>query len=333
MNRTDLYRSFLELDDDVLERSEATPCSGVVLSGHRRLAVVLIAAVLAVAVMGAGVAAVVYGDNIQNWFAHNWKTTTGQKQSEEQTVLIDRLSSEVGLSETVNGITVTVDSATVGDDSFYLLLRVTGMEFSEKNVYNFANFHVKATPAPPGLEHGVSSSLAPCGIDGDRAALFLITYDRAPEEDYDYDTYPLEVELTLVDFVENQFSNKRKLLAEGEWNFAFALEWNRVEVKRLPDGEIRVRELDTNAEIPVLLTDLELTNTGLRFRYPFEEGTPLLPHTCAVFADGQTIGIRNGSERKMEDGVTFDCDYEWKIPIDLNDVTAIRFGDVDIPVQ
>lgn len=333
MNRNDLYRSFHAVDDDILERSETAARPGAALRGWHRLGVALIAAVLAVALMGAGVAAVIYGDSIQNWFAHNWKTTTGQEPTEEQSVLIDQLSSEVGLSEAVNGITVTVDSATVGDDSFYLLLRVTGMEFSEKNVYNFVNFHVTATPAPPGLEHGVSSSLAPCGIDGDGAVLFLITYDRVPEEDYDHGTQLLEVELTLVDFVANQHTDKRKLLAEGEWNFSFALEWNRVEAKKLPDGEIRVQELDTGTEIPVLLTDLELTNTWLRFQYEYETGTPLLPHIYAVLTNGQTVGIRNGSEHRMEDGVTFRCAYEWKIPIALNEVTALRFGEVEIPAQ
>ena len=91
---------------------------------RRRWPVALIAVILCLFLMGAGVVAVIYGDRIQNLFGHYFELVTGQDMSEGQTALIDHLSQDISQSKTVGETTVTVDSVTVGDDRFYLLLRV-----------------------------------------------------------------------------------------------------------------------------------------------------------------------------------------------------------------
>ena len=95
-------------------------------SGHyvRRVSGVLAAALLLLALLGCGAAAVVYIQDIQGLFAWRWQQLTGQPMAPEQSALVERLSQEINQSQTVNGVTVTLDSATVGDDVFYLLVRV-----------------------------------------------------------------------------------------------------------------------------------------------------------------------------------------------------------------
>ena len=44
--------------------------------------------------------------------------------SSGQAALIDHLSQEIGVSQSIGDVTMTVDSATVGDDGFYLLFRM-----------------------------------------------------------------------------------------------------------------------------------------------------------------------------------------------------------------
>ena len=92
MNRKDLYNGFNEVDDDILERSERATISNVVPI-RRRWPVALIAAILCLFLMGAGVVAVIYGDSIQNWFGHYFELVTGQNMSEGQTALIDHARS------------------------------------------------------------------------------------------------------------------------------------------------------------------------------------------------------------------------------------------------
>ena len=135
MKEIDLYNAFHAVDDKILERSETAIYNHESVTPRmlkRRFPAALIAAVLAMFLMGAGVAAIIYGDSIQNWFSHYWEIITGQQMSDEQATTIDHLSQEIGLSQTVGDVTVTVDSATVGYDNFFLLLRVNGIEFSSK---------------------------------------------------------------------------------------------------------------------------------------------------------------------------------------------------------
>ena len=94
MNRKDLYNAVNEVDDDILERSERATISNVVPI-RRRWPVALIAAILCLFLMGAGVVAVIYGDSIQNWFGHYFELVTGQDMSEGQTALIDHLSQDI----------------------------------------------------------------------------------------------------------------------------------------------------------------------------------------------------------------------------------------------
>ena len=107
MNRNDLYTAFNAVDNDILERSETSGFK--IIPIRRRLPVALIAAILALVLMGAGVVAIVYGDSIQSWFGHYWEQVTGQPMSDQHTALIDHLSQEIDLAQTVGDVTVTVD--------------------------------------------------------------------------------------------------------------------------------------------------------------------------------------------------------------------------------
>ena len=115
----------------------------------RRMPAALIAAVLALLLMGAGIsAAILYGDSIKSWFVYHWNEITGQSMDQGQIAVIDHLSQEIGVSQTVGNVTVTVDSAAVGDDNFYLLLKVEGIQASDDHSYDFLQWTVEAAPDP-----------------------------------------------------------------------------------------------------------------------------------------------------------------------------------------
>lgn len=168
---------------------------------RRRWPVALIAVILCLFLMGAGVVAVIYGDRIQNLFGHYFELMTGQNMSEGQNALIDHLSQDISQSKTVGETTVTVDPVTVGDDIFYLLLRVEGVELSNRPSYSFDGRTLEVYPDPLERVDGIGShGIQYQGMDGDGVALLLMDYSYATQEGFELDTTPYRGRSNLLPF-------------------------------------------------------------------------------------------------------------------------------------
>ena len=335
MNKMDIYRAFGAVDDDILERTE----SNKEKTNRFRWQYALIAAILSVCLLGAGVMAVIWGDSIQSWFSHYWEAITGQEMSAGQVTLLDHLSQEIGVSETIGDVTITVDSATVGDDGFYLLFRIDGMTFNGRKSYGFKNMEIQISPDPT-VEYGGMSSYGYefHGIDGDGAVILIMEYDYVTKMGYIEDTSPLEVSITLSNLVESPHTEWEKELLEGEWTYHFTIDRsNPPAALSLPDATVNAIDLtkrDEYTTVSVLLTDIEITNTGLRFKYNYQKGNYDIPaHIDAVLENGISIGVGSGSGHPLEDDGLLFCSYKWLVPIDLDEVTAINFNGVIIPIS
>lgn len=301
----------------------------------RRLSTALIAAILALLLMGAGIAAVIYGDSIQNWFGHYWEEITGQPMSEKHIAVIDRLSQEIGVSQTVGGTTITVDSATVGDDNFFLLLKIDGMTFSDKYSYDFQRVDMETSPDP--LKDGafVGYGIDYLGLDGDGAALLLLNYEYASDKVFAQDSRPLQVWLTLQNLAKDAHTSQEEVLLEGDWYFSFAIDRSRpLEVISLPNIEIMAMVLDEQVEVPVTLTNIELTNTGLRFQFDHEQGTLSLSNQkISIILKNGNIIDNNGGIGNVTEGngaMSFSC--QWHVPVNLDEVSSVVIGGTAITV-
>jgi len=305
-------------------------------NGARRLRcfpAALAAAILALLLMGAGVIVVIYGGSIQSWFEHQWEIMTGEQMSDSQSAVIDHLSQEIGMSQTAGGLTVTVDSATIGYDNFFLLLRVEGLKFSRRYGYAFENVMIEVEPDPIQEGGGMRSCGIQChGLDGDGAALFLVEHSYTSEIGNERDTRPLEITLTLKNFKDGLHTEK--LLTEGEWNFRFSVDRSKpVKVIQLPDTEVTARNRETEGLTPVMIRNIELTNTGLAFQYDYvKSGLSLEEDVTAVLSSGERIDAKSGSGVVMEDGTTLNCAYQWPMPLDIADVSYIEIGEGKISV-
>ena len=335
MNKMDIYRAFGAVDDDILERTE----SNKEKTNRFRWQYALIAAILSVCLLGAGVIAVIWGDSIQNWFGYYWQVITGQEMSEEQAALIDHLSQEIGVSETVGDITITVDSVTVADDGFYLLFRVEGATFNGRKNYGFKDMKIQISPDPT-VEYGGMSSYGyeSHGIYGDGALILIMEYDHVTKVGYIEDTSPLEVSITLNNLVESPHTEWETELLEGEWTYHFTIDRsNPPTTIALPDATVNAIDLTEREEyttVPVRITDFELTNTGIRFKYDYQEGNYDVPaHIDAVLASGVSISVGSGSGHPLADSGLLFCSYKWLVPIDLEELIAINFNGVIIPIS
>ena len=299
----------------------------------RRVSVAVIAAILALFLMGAGVVAVIYGDSIQNWFSHHWETITGNTMSEEHMTVINKLSQEVGVSQTIGDVTVSVDSATIGDDVIFMLLRVEGIELSDQYNYSFDEVSLRATPNPVENEGFGGYGIEFIGLDGNGTALFMLDYKYASAHEFEWDSSPVEIVLTLENFMYSS-ADEQELLHEGVWNYTFTLDRSQQpECIQLPDTEIVAMDLKTQEDVPLVLTHVELTSTGLRFQYNDNGRTRTIPpHIRVVLENGAEVRINGGYGTPMIDGKSMSYSYQWNVPVNLDEVAAVIFDTVEIPV-
>lgn len=339
MKEKQILRVIGQVDEDYIEEAASTIGKSKVTAAQprfrSRLSVALVAALMCLFLMGAGVVAIIYGDSIQNWFAHQWEIITGQTMNEEHSELLDHLSYDIGISQTVDEATVTVDSATVGDDCFYLLLRVEGLQLSKKHNYGFEQYSMKISPDPLTGTAGVGShGCQYFGLDGDGAALFLVKHDYVSRNGVTEDNRPLDITLYLSNFVQNKSAEQNKLLTEGTWEFEFSIDRSQFPATvKLPDTEVILTHLKTNEDVAVTVTNIELTCTGLRFQYDYKRGEiGLIDHITVLLDNGVTIDHSSGSGYPLADGTTLNCSYQWQVPINVDEVSAIQLGNVQIDI-
>jgi len=335
MNRNDLYRAVGEINDELLERTENTSHKAPI-KVHRRLPAALIAAVLALFLMGAGIVAVIYGDSIQSWFGHYFGMMTGHEMSEGQSAVIDHLSQDITQSKTVDDTTVTVDSVTMGDDIFYILLRVEGLRFSKRENYEFEEITLEISPNPMEGVGGVGS-YGPrfMGLDGDGTMLLLLEHSYATNLGFELDTSPLEVRLVLENLVRGHRSEKQKMMTEGVWEFSFTVDRSQPPASiSLPDIEVVGINEETREEVTIPVTGIVLTNSGVHFAYDYKGGTiSFEEEPTAYLQSGAEVGWSDGSGTPMAGSSILNCSYHWSIPVNLDEVVSIEIGGVEIAVQ
>jgi len=345
-----------QVDEKYIAEAAPPPQAAEVIRRRKhRLPVALVAALLALLLMGAGVVAVIYGDSIQSWFSYNWERLTGQPMSQKQTAIIDHLSQDIGLSQTVDGVTVTVDSATVGEDVFYLLVKVEGLPFSMRHGYHFEQFHVELTPDPLEDSSGMGAmGLNLHGVDGDGAAVFLLEHEYSSHDGFEAETSPVEVMVYMKDLLRG--GQKEKLVAEGEWEFSFTLDRSAIPPSvSLPDTMVTALN-DANEYISLLHTEIVLSSTSLRFCHEFDGflgphnsidymgyvdtppeleeqvGMLMIPQSYALLENGAMVGLGSGLGVPLKDEGLMSHVFHWKVPINPDEVSVIIIGQTEIPV-
>lgn len=300
----------------------------------------LIAAALLLVLAGTAAAMVAAPGTLRGWFAQEWEETTGNTMDESQLALIDQLTQPVGVSDTQNGVTVTVDSVTVGNSTIWLLLKVSG-EYPEKEnfYYNFDGNDLTLDPDPDevGTPGGYSLSYPYSGVteDGMLTILVQFTIDLAGQSSL-LDC-PRQVTLVMDDLVETDMTrlDGDTVLVEGNWTLTFPLE-PTAEKTVLSLGEIQVpaQKLETREIKTITLWDVEISATDITY-VRSKEDQEWMPMECAlVLEDGSVVRENNGSSRFRDEAYTeWSSVLFWKFPVDLSQVTAVRFGDTEISLK
>lgn len=299
----------------------------------RRLSGALAAAVLTAALLVCGAAAVFYGGGLQGWFSHYWEIMTKQPMSESQAALIDHLTQPIGLSQTADGVTVTVDSATVGDSCFFLLLRAEGINFDRKLGYTFdeSTLVLGSEPAEGDVGGWGNDFL---GLDESGAALFLLHVSYGSIYHPVTDRSPLPVELSLGGLREDS-ADHWATIDKGGWSFSFTLDRSLIQdAIELPDTVISVREDTTGELVEVPFRRIRLSNTGIYFEYLLGETDVDAFYPAVILKSGAEVNDGGGVGGLMGRGemTRYNCSYNWSVPVDLDEAAAIRIGETEIPI-
>lgn len=300
----------------------------------------LIAAVLILALVGTAVAMVSAPGTLRGWFAQEWEETTGNAMDEKQLAFIDSLTQPVGVSDTQNGVTVTVDSATVGNSTVWLLLKVSG-EYTEKEDfrYNFGGMDLTMDPDPDEVEtpggYGLDYPYTGVAEDGTLTMMVRFTIDLAGQGSL-RDT-ARQVTLVLDNLEETNITrlDGDTVLTEGHWTLTFPLESGEAgDLLTLETIQVPARKLETRETKTVTLWDVEISATDITYVQSVEDQM-WNPLDCAlVLEDGSVVEQGSGSSRFRDEAHTeWSSVWYWQVPVDLSKVTVLRFGDVEIPLS
>ena len=304
MKQDEILYALTDIREDYIRQAEP-----VRRSPRCRLLVAAVAASLAVLLMGAGV---IFGGSVQDWMAHRWGLENTRPMSEGQAALVDAMSQEIGLSQTIGGITVAVDSALFGDRGFRILVRVRGRQFDQAQGVCFDRWTMELQPDhTEGMGQRRGWEFA--GFDGDGSWLlfFCCDWDEAVRPDA-----PFTVRLSMSDlvFTGGPIGEIVKVIQEGTWEFEFPLEVTGVpEPIRLPDCTVKTEKREL-----LELKNLVLYSTGISYEKT-GEGDPAV---TVILDDGSTIAADFGMGNTRR----------WDVPVDLAQVMALRIGETTIQI-
>lgn len=318
MSSEKLYSAFNEIDDDILERSEKR------VKRHVKHRVMLIAAAICFAVLLMGAATVGFSGGLQDWIANRWSFTSGNELSTEQMEIIESLSCKINESKTIDGITVTVDSATVYDRTATVLIRVCGMELPKE--YDIDGIKLKINGETRGALYDV--------IKTENNELIIVI--KADFEDTEDEL--IKAELSMTDFIFSRYGvtvTKRDVIAKGTWLFEFDLKRDEFQKISIPDTEIDIANENGETE-RILLTNIHLTSIGVEFECEIDKNIDIPQKVYLIMTDGSKIEYSNGSGsgESAENINTKQCKmyFEFAAPIEIEDAAAIQIGSSTIQI-
>lgn len=295
---------------------------------HRPGRWVLLAAVLVcLFTVTAAAAAGLFG--LEGWFDRCWEEETGRGLSEAQTEILADLSQSLDLTAVDNGLRVTAEEITVGQNGVTMLLsaRLEEGSLDEQKFYAFDPLWSEVKMEPEDRVCGFGFDFV--GFDAATATAYIaFEYDGFSETD----TMDRVMQLTLYDLIYCTESEAPvETAVDGVWTFTIPVTMPEEPVLLLGDAVVTA-EGDREEEQTLRLRDLQLSSTGLRFWHDVEQNY-YLPLPELILSDGSALRCFSGSGSRNEERQRFEQSYGWSAPLDLADVTAIRFGEEIIPVQ
>lgn len=309
------------------------------VTNRKKIAAVLAVAAAMLLTTVALAAALDLSEVLTDWFGQKWEEQSGESIKEEQLDLLNRLTQPINIHDTQNGVTIIADSATVGDNTIWVLLVVDGLEgpLPEQGEDGRHMYHnggqEDCTIVPSAGKMPYRSAGGTFGIYSahvtDDGRLCLIY--RCSEWLKDSDSFQDGCDVTLkID--EIMFG--RTLLAKGPWKLEFSLEAvTDIPALRLDQAQFPARYTANGIEKEVLLNveDVQVSSTDISFTRKADNIIYEMPISL-LLRDGTEVscGTMSGGYLK---GNRWMESRDLPVPVDLAQVESLRVGDAEFPLQ
>lgn len=335
MDRQSEYRQALEslhFTDEQKRQIAARAAEGAKRPRRRSWGgMALAAACMTLLLAGTAVAAAGGPATLADWVSSQWQESIGAPLTQEHQAVLDALTQPVGVSDTDNGVTVTLDSVTVGDSCLWLLLKAEGDLEDEENayLYHFGDVEMNFDFSPDTVDTpgGYSWDYGYTGVGADGRLTLLMRYTiTLGREDSLAGGY--EAVLELGDLL---YSDETRL--RGQWSLPFTMEQVEQEAVMLERAVVPAWDHETGGESSeVELRDIRVTGTGVRFSQERVTAMRYPEMTGLVMEDGTLVTYGGGGSRSLDED-TWISDYYWDIPVDFDQAVALRFGDLELPLK
>ncbi len=329
-------------DDLVLEETE------VPMKQHKRIThpakIILIAAAIVAVLTGTALAMMHYTRSADA-LEHTWNDMASDKMAQSHKDAIEAKSADRGESVTEQGITITVDSVSVTNDTVYLFYTVAQSESGDQFA-GILNETIQMT-ASDGNTYPAEAAVADRLVEGSDsgASYYRILSCELPEGvTLSKGQMTMDISSLMLDNMEQ---------AEGTWNFSFTLPETEAAQSFDVDQTLQF-EHDTTLEI----SNISVSESRITFDYvssrpevmildgdAFTSGevTAADPDVQQVYtfyarlSDGTSVPVTGGSSVYNESRQVNECEFYWSAPIDLSSLDSIAFSDgsteIEIPLS
>lgn len=318
------------------------------------------AAVLAVLLLAACAAAPGAASALADYFSGRWRDQNETALPQEQLDFIGTITQTVGVSDTVDGVTITLEAVTAGESAMWMLLSVDGLDVPAEELVEgelrFATGGLYLDPKPDGYSYGVALQ-GPLELRAaeDRRLMMLF---RAVYDDGTSGVTFLTEPQALVSLQDirtyDSDGHQKSLVAEGIWRLEFGLEltaeepksivlhdvtlpairWNLQEVVDNIDTEIQQKPCEVLAkELRLTSTEMHIYWTGGGLTFPAGEISLILDGGSEVGNSGYWWDERFGFKAGPKDEVQNHYIVPWDLPVDLSRAAALRVRDQTIPLK
>lgn len=323
-----------------------------------------LAAVLAVLLLAACAAVPGAASALADYFSERWSEQNETALTQEQLDFIGAITQTVGVSDTVDGVTVTLEAVTAGESSLWMLLTMDGLDVPAEELVEedlrFATAGLYLEPAYDGYNYGVAIE-RPLELraaeDGRLMLLFRAVYDDETSG-VTFLTEPQAL-IALQDLRAYGSDGRQKsVVAKGIWRLKFELKPLEKEAEgivlrdvTLPAMYLNLREVIDNIDdevkqkpCEVLAKELRLTSTEMHiylmddgFTLPTGEARLILDDGAEVRSSGywwdERFSRRTATQDRKDDEVRSHYIASWDLPVDLSRAAALRVGEETIPLK
>ena len=324
MNGKNLLIGLSYIDMKYIEESEANMSAGHFITWKP-----LLIAALIVALLLAGCGYVVLSET--QWLQSFFSRQKGQPLSQGQSAYIEENTQVIGQSVTVNGYSVTVESAIAEERVACIRLRLEGPGLAD--IYSgsfqsrpladgkgyeslfFKKGYASAEESPYGLGRWIFSP------DGNAISI-LIQLDQSANPDAPSFETGVPYVLHLTDLYVNGFGQSERILTEGVWDFEIVFDHLSTDSAELINSPITV----THENISLRVTSLSLRTMGIDVRFDPGDydylGRNCFEDSWVVLKDGTRVSIYPQFYSPIGSaGLSLDC------PIDLKEVDYVELRD------